>query len=242
MLRTAVMANGGKGNSASCGFFFSLVLLFVGCATASKPVPTPTMNEKPIVQAGAEGLRQRAVEVPRERIATPEFQALVAKMIQTMRAAPGVGLAAPQIGVSERVFVLEDRAELMAALRPEERAERERVPVPVRVFVNPTVTPVGDAQATFFEGCLSVDGYSALVTRYLEVEVKALDENGKPVTWKTRGWPARILQHEMDHLNGTLYIDRMHSRSFGTTPQIKARFGSKPIAEVLREFTDTGGR
>lgn len=216
----------------------TVFLLATGCATAPKVLPTSPMKQEAIVQAGAEGLRQRAAEVPVETITTPEFQTTIARMIEAMRAAPGVGLAAPQLGLNQRVFVLEDRLELMATLTEQERAERERVPVPVRVFVNPTVTPVGDGQATFFEGCLSVAGYSALVTRYLEVEVKAFDEHGKPVVWRTRGWPARILQHEMDHLNGTLYIDRMHSRSFGTVPQNKARFGGRPNAEVLRQFSD----
>ena len=89
---------------------------------------------------------------------------------------------------------------------------------------------------TFFEGCLSVAGFAALVPRYREVEVTGLDETGEPITWRVKGWPARILQHEFDHLNGTLYIDRMHSRSFGTSAQVKARFGGKPIAEILRDL------
>jgi peptide deformylase len=154
-------------------------------------------------------------------------------MVASMRAAPGVGLAAPQLGVGLRVFVVEDRTELMATLSPAELAERERVPVPLRVFVNPVVTPVGERKVTFFEGCLSVAGFAALVPRYEEVEVAGLDETAKPVSWRVRGWPARILQHEMDHLNGGLYVDRMLTRSFGTLPQVKERFAGKPIAQVL---------
>lgn len=192
------------------------------------------MEPTEIVQAGAEVLRQRAAEVPPEQIGTPEFQALVTRMIEAMRKAPGVGLAAPQLGVPLRVFVLEDREELIATLTPTERAERERTAFDVRVIINPTVTPVGDATATFFEKYLSVGGYAALVTRALEVEVEGLDEHAQPVRWRVRGWPARILQHEQDHLEGTLYIDRMHSRSFGTIEQVKERFGGKPIAEILR--------
>ncbi|MBL8956191.1 MAG: peptide deformylase, partial [Myxococcaceae bacterium] len=84
-----------------------------------------------ITQTGATVLRVRAPEVDAAEIKTPEFQALVARMVDAMRKAPGVGLAAPQLGVSKRVFVLEDKAELMAALSPAEREERERVPVPV---------------------------------------------------------------------------------------------------------------
>ncbi len=214
------------------------VCALAGCAT--RP-PTPTaprtqMETPDIVQTGAPVLRSRAAEISPEHVRTPEFQALVKRMVEAMRAAPGVGLAAPQLGVPLRVFVIEDREERMASLTPEELAERERVPVPVRVFVNPEVRPVGEEKVTFFEGCLSVDGFAALVERSREVEVSALDEHGEPFTWRVQGWPARILQHEFDHLNGTLYIDRMHSRSFGTAAQVKERFAGKPIEEVLNTF------
>ncbi len=215
-----------------------LLLLAAGCAAApvSPQAAGKNVNEPPIVQAGAPGLRLRSAEVPAEDITKPPFQALVQRMIASMRAAPGVGLAAPQLGVPLRVFVVEDREELMVSLTAAERAERERVPVQVRVFVNPTVKLLGEERVTFFEGCLSVAGFAALVPRAREVEVSALDETGKPVTWRVGGWPARILQHEMDHLEGTLYVDRMHTRSFGTGPQVKERFAGKPIADVLRAF------
>jgi peptide deformylase len=202
------------------------LLLGAGCATVRHGMD--------ITQTGAVVLRERASEVPPEEISTPEFQALVQRMVEAMRSAPGVGLAAPQLSVSKRVFVLEDRDDLMAQLTPEERGERERVPVPLKVFVNPTVTPIGDEKAMFFEGCLSVGGFAGMVERWREVEVQALDEHAKPVTWRVRGWPARILQHEMDHLDGTLYVDRMITRTFGTLPQVKALYGGKPIAEVKR--------
>jgi len=181
-------------------------------------------------------LRARAAEVAPERIQTAEIQALITTMIAAMRAAPGVGLAAPQIGVSLRVLVLEDTAERMAKLTADEVRERERVEVPVRVFINPVLRPVGESRRMFFEGCLSVDGYAALVERYTEVEVSGLDERGQPQTMHVRGWPARILQHEVDHLDGTLYVDRMVSRSFSTGEQVKERFAGKPIAEVLAMF------
>ena len=194
------------------------------------------MDENPIVQTGAPVLRSPAQDVPVERITTPEFQSLIERMVATMRAAPGVGLAAPQLGVPLRVLVMEDREELMATLTPGERAERERLPVPVRVFINPTLNPIGEEQVTFFEGCLSVAGFAGLVARFHEVEVTGLDEKGQRQTWRVKGWPARILQHEVDHLAGTLYIDRMITRSFGTLAQVKARFGGKPIAQVQQEL------
>ncbi len=194
------------------------------------------METNPIVQTGDPVLRAVAQDVPVERIGTPEFNALITHMVETMRAAPGVGLAAPQIGVPWRVLVLEDREELMTALSPREREERERLPVPVRVFINPTLTPIGEDKVTFFEGCLSVAGFSGLVERYHEVEVSGLDEKGQPQTWRVKGWPARILQHEVDHLLGTLYIDRMLTRSFGTAAHVKARFGGKSIDQVKQEL------
>lgn len=160
------------------------------------------------------------------------MSALVEKMIATMRLAPGVGLAAPQIGVPLRVIVLEDREDLAKGLTPDERRERERSPFPTRVLFNPVLTSVGEERAIFFEGCLSVKGYVGLVDRSAEVEVRGLDENAAPVTWRVRGWPARILQHEVDHLDGTLYIDRMKTRSFSTAEHAKALYAGKPIAEI----------
>jgi len=192
------------------------------------------MNLPPIVQSGAPGLRSRAVDVQPDRIPTKEMQDLVATMIATMRAAPGVGLAAPQIGVPLRVIVLEDREDLAKGLTPDERRERERVPFATRVLFNPVLTPIGDERAMFFEGCLSVKGYVGIVERNAEVEVTGLDEHGTPQTWRVRGWPARILQHEVDHLDGTLYVDRMKTRSFATPEQAKTLYGGKPIAEIRR--------
>ena len=188
----------------------------------------------PIVQAGAPVLRSRAEDVPVERISTPEFKELVKTMIETMRHAPGVGLAAPQIGIPWRVIVLEDRAELLVSLKEEERREREREPFATRVFVNPVLRPIGEDRVMFFEGCLSVKGFVGLVERAREVEVKGLDEHGVAQTWHVKGWPARILQHEVDHLDGTLYIDRMHTRSFATADQAKAMYAGKPIAEIRK--------
>lgn len=209
------------------------LLALVGCAVAP-PRPDAAPSLRPIVQAGDPVLRARAAEVPPERLATPEFQALVREMIAAMRAAPGVGLAAPQLGVPLRVIVLEDRADLAGRLTEAERAERERVPFAVRVLVNPVLRAVGEERALFFEGCLSVNGYVALVDRAREVEVTGLDERGTLQSWRVRGWPARILQHEVDHLDGTLYVDRMATRSFVSAGEARARFAGKPIAEIRR--------
>lgn len=168
----------------------------------------------PIVQTGHPILRERAAEVTVQQIETPQFQQLVDTMIAVMRQAPGVGLAAPQIGVSMRVIVLEDTEQASAHLAPQERHEREREPFRLRVFVNPVLRPQGKESRLFLEGCLSIAGYAAVVERHRQVEVSGLDRYGKPQTWLTHGWPARILQHEVDHLDGVLYVDRMLTRSF----------------------------
>ena len=190
------------------------------------------MELPPIVQAGAEVLRARAVEVAAERLATPELQALIATMIEVMHAAPGVGLAAPQIGIPLRVIVLEERAELLANIPEPELREKERSPFATRTLVNPVLRLIGDTRAMFFEGCLSVDGYVGLVERHREVEVTGFDEHGAAVEWRVAGWPARILQHELDHLDGTLYIDRMLTRSFTTIEHVRRRFAGRSIAEI----------
>ncbi len=185
-----------------------------------------------IVQVGTPALRQRAAEVPPEKIASPEVQALITHMIAAMRDAPGVGLAAPQLGLPLRMFVMEDPVEFQKALTPVELAERERVPVSVRVWINPSVRAIGDEKIGFFEGCLSVRGYVGYVERWREVEVGGLDEHGQLQTWRVRGWPARILQHEMDHLDGMLYIDRMNTRSFADGEIARSRYAGKTNAEV----------
>ncbi|WP_437325215.1 peptide deformylase [Sorangium sp. So ce381] len=187
------------------------------------------MELPPIVLAGRAVLRKPAAPVPPEEIGTKRLKHLVSTMVSVMRKAPGVGLAAPQIGVGQQVIVLEDSEELMSRLTPGQRAERGRVPFPLRVVINPTLRVLapslpdaaGAGRATFFEGCLSVPGYMALVERDLSVEVSGVDEDGKEVRWEATGWPARILQHEVDHLRGTLYVDRMVTRSFCSNEEAK---------------------
>ena len=198
----------------------------------AKPVTSEGPALPPIVQAGHPVLRGKAALVTPERLASPDFAALVKTMTDVMRKAPGVGLAAPQIGVDLQLIVLEDAEHLMSRLGPEQREARGRVAFPLRVIANPVLELRGEARATFFEGCLSVPGYMALVERALEVEVTGIDERGDPVRWAVSGWPARILQHEVDHLRGTLYVDRMLPRTFSANAEVQARWLSMSPAEV----------
>lgn len=156
--------------------------------------------------------------------------ALLARFVEalriTMHAAPGVGLAAPQVGVGLRIAVIEDSAPV-----PEEvRLVRGRVPQPFRVLVNPVYEPVGAGRAAFFEGCLSVPGYQAVVARPAQVRLTGQDEHGRALDEVFTGWPARIVQHETDHLDGTLYLDRAEPRSL-STHQAAAEYWSQPTPE-----------
>ena len=187
-----------------------------------------------IVQAGEPVLRQRARELTPEEVSSPEVKSLIVLMRETMRDTPGVGLAAPQVGVGLRVIVVEDRPEYQAGLSAEDLAARERKPVDFHVLINPRLV-VEDATPTeFHEGCLSVSGYTALVSRARGVRVEALDEKGSPVSISARGWYARILQHEVDHLDGTLYLDRMETRSFATLDNHRRHWAGRSTAEVRK--------
>ena len=180
----------------------------------------------PIVAAGDPVLRAGAE--PFDGQLAP---ALLARFVEalriTMYAAHGVGLAAPQVGVPLRIAVVEDPLPV-----PEEvRRVRGRVPLPFRVLVNPSYEPVGTARAAFFEGCLSVPGWQAVVARPAEVRLRALDEQGRAVDEVFTGWPARIVQHETDHLDGTLYLDRAELRSLSANQAMAERW-TQPAPEA----------
>ena len=185
-----------------------------------------------IVQAGEEVLRQCARELSRDEILSPQIQLLIELMRETMRDAPGVGLAAPQIGESLQIAVIEDRVEYQRDSTPEQLAERRRKPVPFHVIVNPKLTLTGKVSNQFFEGCLSVAGYTALVSRSETVKVECLNERAESITIEASGWYARILQHEIDHLNGILYVDRMQPRTFLTLENARRYWKDVPVKEV----------
>ncbi|MGW5132147.1 peptide deformylase [Streptomyces sp. NPDC004135] len=160
--------------------------------------------------------------------------ALLARFVEalrvTMRAAPGVGLAAPQVGVELRIAVIEDPAPV-----PEEvRLARGRVPQPFRVLVNPAYAPAGEGRAAFFEGCLSVPGWQAVVARPAAVRLTGQDEHGRSLDEVVTGWPARIVQHETDHLDGVLYLDRAEPRSLSSHQAVAERWAQPTPEEAAR--------
>ena len=177
-------------------------------------------------------LRSRAKPLRPEEILLPSTRDLIAAMRETMQDAPGVGLAAPQVGVPLQLAVVEDREENMKDLSREMLAERERKPVAFHVIINPVLTLESAPEVEFFEGCLSLPGLVSLVPRARKVKVECLDEHGQAKVIRATGWYARILQHEIDHLSGTLYVDRMRSRSLCSLDNFGRHWKGKTIAEV----------
>jgi peptide deformylase len=189
-----------------------------------------------IVQVGEPVLRRRSLPLSRDEIVSPAIVDLIENMRETVHAAPGVGLAAPQVGVPLQVAVIEDRAEYMEKLSPDQIAERGRRPVPFHVIINPVCTIVEPEPHEFFEGCLSLAGFTAIVPRARRVRVECLNEKGDSVSIAADGWYARILQHEIDHLNGIVYIDRMRLRSFCGAANYERLWKNRSVADFLREI------
>jgi peptide deformylase len=185
-----------------------------------------------IVSVGEAVLRQRARPLTVAEIRSAEIQQLIKHMRETMNDAPGVGLAAPQVGFPLQLVVIEDKQEYFAGLTAEQIAERERQPVPFHAIINPAMHQQSVADVEFFEGCLSVPGFTAIVPRSRQVRVECLDETGAPRVIEASGWYARILQHEIDHLHGTLYVDRMQSRTFSSIENHSRIWKNKTTAEV----------
>ena|SRR6185369_5720948 len=189
-----------------------------------------------IVQAGDPVLRQQSRALTKKEISSASIQYLIELMRNTMREAPGVGLAAPQIGQSLQLAVIEDRPEYIAEHSADELAVSQRAIIPFHVIINPRLSLVGNSSAQFFEGCLSVAGFQAVVNRALKVRVECLNERGEEVTINAQGWYARILQHEIDHLNGTLYVDRMKTRTLATSENMSRFWKNHNVQDVLTEL------
>ena len=180
-----------------------------------------------VVEIGAPVLRQEARALTREEILSPEIQTLIAEMKATMRKAPGVGIAAPQVGKGVQLAVIEDMDH--SHLTPQQLQERDRKPVPFHVLINPVLKAVGTETADFFEGCLSVPQFLSVVKRAKSVRVDCLNEKAEPVVIHASGWYARILQHEIDHLHGLLYTDKCYLRTLMTEENYVKNWKNIPI-------------
>ena len=165
---------------------------------------------RPILKMGDARLLQRSQEVA--AFGTAELQQLIDDMFDTMRAADGAGLAAPQIGVPLRVVIFGS-----ADGRPNPRYPTEP-PVPQTILVNPVLEPLGEETEEGWEGCLSVPGLRGVVPRWRRLRYSGFDPEGRPIERTADGFHARVVQHECDHLDGILYPMRMTDMSrFGYT-------------------------
>jgi peptide deformylase len=150
-------------------------------------------------------LRERAREVTPEEL--PGLQGLIDDLVETMRAAGGAGLAAPQVGVPLRIFAVEVRDNPRYPYKPA---------IPLHVLVNPVVVPRSHLVYSSYEGCLSIPDLRGVVERHLEVDVAYLDREGREQRLSARGLSAGTFQHEADHLDGVLIVDRADPRTFAT--------------------------
>jgi peptide deformylase len=151
-----------------------------------------------VARMGHPVLRQAARPIEKHELKSPALQQFIDDMLETMHEYSGVGLAAPQVHASVRIFV--------AHLDAEGRAESEPIAI-----VNPEIEVVGDATVEGWEGCLSIPDIRGRVPRALEIKLNALDRHGRRISIAAREFPARVIQHETDHLDGILFFDRMRS-------------------------------
>jgi peptide deformylase len=158
-------------------------------------------RHRTIVRMGNPVLRERAQDVPRDRFGTRFLRDLGRDLLRTMFEDSGAGLAAPQVGSSVRVF---------AYYVP---GEGDREQVAPRVLVNPVLTLAGEPTELGWEGCLSVPGLRGMVPRHPTVKVSAFDTDGNELTFEAEGFHARVIQHEYDHLDGIVFLDRMTDMS-----------------------------
>ena len=158
-----------------------------------------------VARLGHPVLRQRALPVPVDAIRSPEVQRLIDDMIETMREYNGAGLAAPQVHVLSQICVIE----------VDQNPRYPEAPsIPLTVLVNPVVTPTTEEMEDGWEGCLSVPDMRGMVPRYTSVRLEAYDREGRRIGGDAKEFFARVIQHETDHLQGMVYLDRM--RDFST--------------------------
>ena len=156
-----------------------------------------------VIRLGHPALRQKSKKVDLHRIHLARFQRFLDDLVQTMRAYSGVGIAAPQAGVPQRIFCVECRKNKRYPGMPS---------IPLYTVINPTVTILGASAANMFEGCLSIPDLRGYVPRARSVRLRGWDRTGKKIDIIAKGFHARIIQHEYDHLNGKVYLDRVKDK------------------------------
>ncbi|MCU1541970.1 MAG: peptide deformylase [Arthrobacter sp.] len=184
-----------------------------------------------IVQAGHPVLRQVAAPFDGQLNAA-ELAQLIDLMRRVMHEAPGVGLAAAQLGIPLQLAVLEDQFEV----DPDVALTRGREPLPFFAMLNPSYRPLGSSTVAFYEGCLSLNGLQAVVSRPESVRLDFTGPDGSRQERDFSGWQARIVQHETDHLHGILYLDRAELRSITNNAEYSARWAQPDINLARQEL------
>lgn len=171
------------------------------------------MSVRLVTSVGDPVLRERAVSVGAEELRSPEVQQLIDDLIETMRSAGGAGLAANQVSVAKRIAVIEVEHNPRYTYKP---------PIPLTVIVNPVVEPLSPETLLINEGCLSVPDLRGDLERWVEARVRYLDRDGEPRELVARGLTAGTFQHEVDHLDGVLFLDRVRDpTTFSTWEQFE---------------------
>jgi peptide deformylase len=191
------------------------------------------LSRREIVEIGHPVLRERAREVTAEQLRSSEVQRLIDDMIETMRAANGAGLAANQVGETLRIAVVE--------VRPGNPRYPYKPPIPLTVIVNPVIEPLDAEIAQINEGCLSVPNLRGEVPRHVNVRLRHLDREGVEHEQVKRGLTAGTFQHELDHLDGTLFVDRVTDPSTLTTWDQFERFHRDEFVERARRLVERVG-
>jgi peptide deformylase len=186
----------------------------------------------PLVHVGDPVLRVPTTPVTPEQLASAEVQQLIDDLVDTMRDANGAGIAAPQVGSSLRIAIAEVTPETANRRYP------YKPPIPLTVLVNPVLTPVGDETVVVNEGCLSVPGMRGELRRHVEVEVTWLDRDGTEHHERRRGLTAGTFQHECDHLDGRVFLDRVRDTTTLTTWENYERFHRASFVERITEFVE----
>jgi len=191
------------------------------------------VSRREIVEIGHPVLRERARELSADELASPGVQGLIDDMIETMRAANGAGLAANQVGEAVRVAVVE--------VRPGNPRYPYKPEVPLTVIVNPVIEPVDEDVEQVNEGCLSVPNLRGEVPRNMAIRMRYLDRDGVEHEEVRRGLTAGTFQHELDHLDGVLFLDRVTDRATLATWDQFDRFGREEFERRAREIVERTG-
>ena len=191
------------------------------------------------LESSASILREKTRELTMDEIASDEIQSLIVEMKQIMREAPGVGLAAPQIGIPIQLAVIEDSIERLKDISTDVLNDRARESVPFHVIINPKITQLSGHINYFFEGCLSIKDLARVTPRHHNVRVEYLNEKSEQKVITAQGWYARILQHEIGHLNGELYIDFSDPRTeVVVNEEFIKKWANAMQPEIIQFFRD----